>query len=202
GPVGVKKHLIPFLPEPRIVKTSKGYALEKGGRKSIGRLRAFLGNTGALLRAYTYLRLLGAEGLRSVSETAILHANYLRVSLGKDFPPFVDEPCMHECVLQPSSEVLQGIKTLDIAKRLLDFGFYAPTIYFPLIVPEAMMVEPTETESRQTLDRFIQAMSQIAREAVEDSQKLKGAPTRTPVGRLDEVRAARFPNLRWKPSEK
>ncbi|MBI4051795.1 MAG: aminomethyl-transferring glycine dehydrogenase subunit GcvPB, partial [Elusimicrobia bacterium] len=99
GPVGVKKHLIPFLPEPRIVKTSKGYVLEKGGRKSIGRLRAFLGNTGALLRAYTYLRFLGAEGLRLVSETAILHANYLRVSLGKDFPPFVDEPCMHECVL-------------------------------------------------------------------------------------------------------
>ncbi|MBI4056055.1 MAG: aminomethyl-transferring glycine dehydrogenase subunit GcvPB [Elusimicrobia bacterium] len=199
GPVGVKKHLIPFLPEPRVVKTKQGYKLEEDGRHSVGRLRAFFGNTGALIRAYTYLKLYGAEELRDISEMAILHANYLRVLLKENFPAYVDQSCMHECVLQPAG--LGEVKTLDVAKRLLDFGFYAPTVYFPLIVPEALMIEPTETESKQTLDRFVEAMRRIAQEAKEKPDWVKQAPHTTPVRRLDEVRAARFPNLRWKPNK-
>jgi len=200
GPVGVKKHLISFLPGSRIVRREKVYVLESPDASSIGRLRAFIGNTGVLIRSYIYLRLLGAEGLRSVSETAILHANYIRALLKEDYPSFVDEACMHECVLRPHPETLRGVRTLDIAKRLLDFGFHAPTIYFPLIVPEAIMVEPTETESKEVLDRFARVLKRIAQEARESPEKLKGAPYSAPIRRLDEVKAAREPNLRWKPA--
>lgn len=198
GPVGVKSHLIPFLPSPRVLKKKEGCELSEDFPDSIGRVRAFFGNTGVLLRAYCYLRRHSCEEFRQIAEAAILHANYLRVKLQEDYPAYVKEPCMHECVLQPDAKKFNGLRTLDVAKRLLDYGFYAPTVYFPLIVPEALMIEPTETESKSALDSFIRAMKLIAREAREDPEKLRRAPTTTPVRRLDEVKAAREPNLRWK----
>lgn len=200
GPVGVTQALTPFLPVPRVRKTEQGYVLEESTPLSIGKMRAFNGNSLILLRAYTYLRCLGREGLRKVSETAILNANYLRAKLRERYEVAIDEPCMHECVFTPAKQKPKGVKTLDIAKRLLDFGFHPPTIYFPLIVEEALMVEPTETESKETLDLFIQALNTIADEADRDPQILQNAPHTTPVRRLDEVKAAREPNLRWKPA--
>ena len=199
GPVGVRKHLEPFLPSPRVVKTGEGFALKSDFPDSIGRVRAFFGNTGVLIRAYAYFRRHGPAEFRQIAETAILHANYVRAKLKAEFPSYVDEPCMHECILQTDPHKMNGVKTMDVAKRLLDLGYYAPTVYFPLIVPESMMIEPTETESKQTLDRFIEAMLQIAKEAKTSPEVLKEAPTRTPVRRLDEVKAAREPDLRWKP---
>ncbi|MBI4054898.1 MAG: aminomethyl-transferring glycine dehydrogenase subunit GcvPB [Elusimicrobia bacterium] len=197
GPLGVRKSLEDFLPMPRVVREKGAYRLRENSKKTIGRIRSFFGNVGALVRAYAYIRSLGGTGLRQVSETAVLHANYLRVRLRKEFPSFVDEPCMHECVLQAVGPSWNGVKTQDVAKRLLDFGFYAPTIYFPLIVPEALMIEPTETESKQTLDEFIEAMRQIAQEAQSCPERLRAAPHHTHVRRVDEVQAARKPNLRW-----
>jgi glycine dehydrogenase subunit 2 len=150
-----------------------------------------------LVRAWTYIRSLGAAGLREVSEIAVLNANYVRVMLKDLYPQAVDRICMHETVLKGQIAGAQGVRTLDIAKRLIDYGFHPPTVYFPLIVPEALMIEPTETESKRTLDAFIQAMRQIAREAVETPDLLHQAPTKAPVRRLDEVRAARQPVLRY-----
>jgi glycine dehydrogenase subunit 2 len=200
GPVGVTQTLTPFLPVPRVRKTEQGYSLEESAPLSIGKVRAFNGNSLILLRAYTYLRGLGREGVRKVAETAILNANYLRVKLRDRYQLAIDEPCMHECIFTAAKQRPNGIRTLDIAKRLLDYGFHPPTIYFPLIVEEAMMIEPTETESKQTLDAFIEAMRAIADEAQKDPEILKNAPHTTPVRRLDEVKAAREPNLRWRPS--
>lgn len=199
GPVGVTHALTPFLPVPRVRKTDQGYALEESSPLSIGKVRAFNGNALVLLRAYTYIRCLGIEGLRKVSEAAILNANYLRVKLRDRYQIAINEPCMHECIFTPAKQRPYGIKTLDIAKRLLDYGFHSPTVYFPLIVDEALMVEPTETESKETLDLFIQAMRAIADEAEKTPELLREAPHATPVRRLDEVTAARAPNLRWKP---
>ena len=200
GPLGVKAHLEPFLPTPRVVKAGAGFKLDCDKPDSIGRVRAFFGNTGVLIRAYAYFRRHGPAEFRHIAETAILHANYVKERLKADFPAFVDEPCMHECILQTVPSKMNGVRTLDVAKSLLDRGFYAPTVYFPLIVPECMMIEPTETESKATIDSFVDAMLDIAKQARENPEAVKQAPTTTPVRRLDEVRAAREPDLRWKPA--
>ncbi len=198
GPVGVKKELIPFLPSPRIVKKGTGYGFDRDSKDSIGKLRTFYGNFGAVIRSYGYIRLLGAQGLKNVSEHAILNANYLKAKLLKMFDVPYGGYCMHEFVMSASKQKKKGVKALDIAKRLLDYGVYAPTIYFPLIVDEAMMVEPTETESKETLDRFVQILEAIDREIAENPSKVLDAPHSTPVSRIDEVQAARQPNLRYK----
>lgn len=198
GPLGVRKHLEPYLPVPRVLKQEEGYVLKEDFPESIGRVRAFFGSVGVLLRAYCYFRRHSAKEFREIAEAAIIGANYLKVKLREEYPAYVDEPCMHECVLQPDPKIFNGVRTLDIAKRLLDYGFYAPTVYFPLIVPEAMMLEPTETESKETLDGFVEAMKRIAAEARQDPEIMRSAPSTTPVRRLDEVKAAREPNLRWK----
>ena len=160
-------------------------------------MRSFAGNVGVALKAYAYLRSHDAATLRSIAENAILNANYARVSLQDLFPAAVDEPCLHECVLRTEPEKLNGVKTLDVAKRLLDLGFYAPTIYFPLIVHEALMIEPTETEAKETLDAFVAALRAIHAEALADPARVRAAPHDLPVQRLDELAAARAPNVAW-----
>ncbi len=197
GPVGVKKHLEDFLPVPRVIKDKDVYRRSLNYPKSIGRVHGFQGNIGVLLRAYCYMRLQGLEGFREMSESAILSANYLRAKLKTLFPKMSKEYCMHEVVVSGEGAFGPGIRTLDVAKRLLDYGFYAPTIYFPLIVPEAMMIEPTENETKETLDSFCQAMEKIIEESKNEPDKLKSAPLTTPVRRLDEVKAARQLNLKY-----
>jgi glycine dehydrogenase subunit 2 len=197
GPVGVKAHLEPFLPVPVTVRRGERYALDWRRPKSIGKLQAFWGNVGMLVRAYTYIRTMGADGLRAVSENAVLHANYVLKRLEAHYDAAAPGPCMHECVLSARRQKKLGVSAMDIAKRLLDLGFYAPSTYFPLIVEEALMIEPTETESKQTLDAFCDAMIQIAREAEENPAAIHEAPVTTPVRRLDQTRAAREPRLRW-----
>jgi glycine dehydrogenase subunit 2 len=197
GPVGVKSHLEPFLPAPVVVKDGGAYALDWKRPKSIGKLQAFWGNVGMLVRAYTYIRTMGGDGLRSVSDNAVLNANYVMKRLEADYDVSVPGPCMHECVLSARRQKRRGVTATDIAKRLLDLGFYAPSTYFPLIVEEALMIEPTETESKETLDAFCDAMIQIARETEQDPAVIHEAPVTTPVRRLDQTRAAREPNLTW-----
>ncbi len=199
GPVGIKAHLAPFLPVPVVVKDGKGYRLDWSRPQSIGKLQAFWGNFGMLVRAYTYIRTMGPDGLRSVSENAVLNANYVLKRLEEHYDRSVPGPCMHECVLSAGRQKRLGVTATDIAKRLLDLGFYAPSIYFPLIVEEALMIEPTETESKETLDEFCEAMMQIAREAESSPQIIRDAPVTTPVRRLDQTLAARQPQLRWTP---
>jgi glycine dehydrogenase subunit 2 len=195
----VKAALRPFLPSPVVVESNGQFRLEPVGPLSIGRVRSFFGNVGALVRAYAYIRGLGAEGLRRVSEGAILNANYLKALVKDVLPVPVDEPCMHEFVASAKElKATVGVKAMDIAKRLLDYGFYAPTICFPLIVEEALMIEPTETESREALESFAKALAAIVKEASDHPDKVRMAPHRMPVARLDEVLAAREPNLRWK----
>jgi glycine dehydrogenase subunit 2 len=169
--------------------------------QSVGQMKAFYGNFGVLVRAYAYIRTLGATGLREASETAVLNANYLRVKLQETYPVAVDRTCMHEFVLAgPPADADESVHTMDVAKRLIDLGHaHPPTVYFPLIVPEAMMIEPTETESKETLDRFVEDMSQIAQEARTKPNLLHEAPRNAPVRRLDEVQAARRPILRYEP---
>jgi len=192
GPVGVCDDLVPFLPTSRILKRGDGsYALEYRIAKTIGYIAPFYGNFGVILRAYIYMLTLGREGLARVSEAAVLSANYLRAHLTKAYDEPFDRPCMHECVLSAKRQAKAGVQALDIAKALLDRGYHPPTIYFPLIVPEAIMIEPTETESKQTLDAFIAAMLEIAELAETAPERVTTAPTTTPVGRLDETRAAR-----------
>ncbi|HZU08172.1 MAG TPA: aminomethyl-transferring glycine dehydrogenase subunit GcvPB [Chloroflexota bacterium] len=198
GPVAVRAELEPFLPVPVVRRRDDGtYYLDYERPQSIGRVRAFGGHFGVLVRAYTYLRLLGADGLRRVSEAAVLNANYLRVALQEWYEVAYNRPCMHEVVLSGRRLKAHGVRTLDVAKRLIDYGFHPPTIYFPLVVEEALMIEPTETESKATLDAFIAAMRAIAEEARQQPELLREAPHQTPVGRLDEVTAARRPVLRW-----
>jgi glycine dehydrogenase subunit 2 len=203
GPVGVKAHLEPFLPAPVVIKTAgkngDTYGLDWKRPKSIGKLQAFWGNFGMLVRAYTYIRTMGADGLRAVSDNAVLNANYIMKRLEQDYDVAVPGPCMHECVLSARRQKKQGVTATDIAKRLLDLGFYAPSTYFPLIVEEALMIEPTETESKDTLDLFCDAMIQIAREAETSPSVIHDAPVTTPVRRLDQTRAAREPSLKWSP---
>ncbi len=197
GPIGVKRHLEPFLATPRIVRDSDGYRLDSDRPDSIGKLRSFYGNFGMLVRAYTYILALGGDGLEQVSRRAILCANYIRERLRDHFPNATDQPVMHECVLTHDLEKKKGVSTLDIAKRLLDFGIHPPTIYFPLVVHGALMIEPTETESRQTLDDFVAAMERIYGEAMENPELLKQAPHALALRRVDEALAARRPLLRW-----
>lgn len=199
GPVGVKKSLREFLPVSRVVKRSDGtYALEYNCPSSMGYVAPFYGNFGVILKAYVYILLLGREGLIGVAENAVLNANYLMEKLKPYYHLPYERRCMHEFVLSANRQKKKGVRALDIAKRLLDFGFHPPTVYFPLIVEEAMMIEPTETESRETMDKFIEVMIQIAREAEQEPQTLKRAPHNLDISRLDEVKAVREPNLRWK----
>ncbi len=201
GPVAVRAHLEPFLPKPQVVKRGEGsYALDWDRPRSIGKVHSFFGNFGMHVRAYTYIRMHGAAGLRKVSETAILNANYIRHGLAEAYELPCGPNCMHEVVFSGDRQKNKGVKTLDIAKRLLDFGFHAPTTYFPLIVSEALMIEPTETESRAELDGFIAAMLEIDREASVEPDKVRNAPYTTPVRRIDEGRAGRELDVRWEPN--
>lgn len=198
GPVGVKSHLAPYLPKPLVVQAVDGqFHLDWNRPQSIGKVKGFYGNFGVLVRAYAYIRTMGPDGLKQVSESAVLSANYLmkRLSLAYDVP--FRRICKHEFVLSGRRQKKQGVKTLDIAKRLLDFGIHPPTIYFPLIVEECLMIEPTESESLETLDEFADIMLQIAKEVESNPEHVKSAPHRTVVGRLDETKAARSPVLHY-----
>ena len=193
GPVGVKEHLVPFLPVSIVIKRGDGtYALEYDRPRSIGYIAPFYGNFGIVLRAYVYILMLGKEGLARVAENAVLNANYVRHKLMGHYKPAVDLICKHECVFSPNEKMIaNGVHAIDIAKALIDRGFHPPTVYFPTIVKEAIMIEPTETESKETLDAFIQAMIEIADIAEKDPAQLKAAPTTTPVSRPDETTAAK-----------
>jgi glycine dehydrogenase subunit 2 len=196
GPVGVSEKLVPMLPVPRVVQRSDGsYRLDSTFEQSIGHVAPFYGNFAVILRAYAYLLTLGKEGLIRVSENAIINANYVRVQLKDYYQPAFDRVCLHECVLSARKIAEKGVRAVDVAKALIDRGFHPPTVYFPLIVEEALMIEPTETESKETLDAFIAAMIEIAERAESDPESLHRAPETTPVGRLDETEAARHPNL-------
>ncbi len=198
GPVGIKRELIPFMPVPVIEKNNIGqYKLNYNFSHSIGRVKAFYGNFGILVRAYTYIRTMGAEGLKKASETAVLNANYIMSQLKDYYHLPYDRQCMHESVFSDKIQNKNGITTLDIAKALIDYGFHPPTIYFPLIVKGAIMIEPTETESKDTMDRFIDAMKDIADRAEKNPDSLKKSPLKPKVTRLNETKAAREPNLRW-----
>ena len=219
GPVGVSERLAPFLPAPmpllvagdadEVPPQRVGRAIDAGGplrargagraASAIGKVRAFTGNFGMHVRAYTYIRSNGAAGLREISNDAVLAANYLRVRLADAYDLPYDRICKHEVVFSGRRQKHEhGVSTLDIAKAILDHGIHPPTIYFPLIVEEALMIEPTETESLETLDRFAAVMHEIADTAASDPAALKAAPITTPVGRLDEAGAARHPNLRYR----
>jgi glycine dehydrogenase subunit 2 len=200
GPVGVRADLEPFLPVPVVASDDGVYGWEYDRPQSVGRMRSFVGNFGILARAYTYIISNGADGLRDISRHAVLNANYILALLRDLYPPAVDRVCKHECVLSATALARDhGITATDVAKALLDHGYHAPTIYFPLpaVTPEAIMIEPTETESKETLDGFIAAMREIALEAAEAPERVKERPLTTPVRRLDEVTAARKPSLRW-----
>ncbi|MBN1993670.1 MAG: aminomethyl-transferring glycine dehydrogenase subunit GcvPB [Anaerolineae bacterium] len=192
GPVGVNQKLLAFLPGPIVGREGEAYQFVMPP-KSIGRLKAFHGNFGMLIRALTYIMMMGEAGLREVTFNAVLNANYLKARLEKLYPVKYNRPCMHEFVA--AGNIAEGVHTMDIAKRLIDYGFHPPTVYFPLIVHEALMIEPTETESKETLDAFVDALVKIAEEARENPDLLHTAPHHTPVTRLDEVNAARKPVL-------
>jgi glycine dehydrogenase subunit 2 len=203
GPVGVQARLLDFLPISIVVKRDDGtYALEYNRPKSIGYVAPFYGNFGVVLRAYVYILMLGKEGLARVAENAVLNANYIRVKLKDYYAPAFDAICKHECVFSPTQQMLDnGVHAIDIAKALIDRGFHPPTVYFPTIVKEAMMIEPTETESQETMDAFIEAMIEIADLAVNDPAQLKDAPVTTPVSRPDETAAAKNLDIACLPSQ-
>ncbi len=197
GPIGVKEKLVDFLPGHYIEKTDDGYTFSDNPKHTIGKVRSFHGNFGVMLKAYSYILSMGSDGLVSASQLAVLNANYLKESLKEDYVLPIKSVCKHEFVLSGLIEA-NGASTLDIAKRMMDYGYHPMTIYFPLIVEEAMMIEPTETETKETLDGFIIALKEIAEEAKTSPEKLKEAPISTLVRRLDEVTAARKPILTWK----
>ncbi|MDR0977501.1 MAG: aminomethyl-transferring glycine dehydrogenase subunit GcvPB [Endomicrobium sp.] len=198
GPVGVKSFLESFLPVPRVDKEEEKYVLNYKKPESIGKLKAFFGNFPVILKAYVYVKALGGDGLKNVSQQAVLNANYMLAKFKDKINVPAGSKCMHEFVLSPKMLFKNGVKTIDVAKRLLDYGYYAPTVYFPLIVDEAIMIEPTETESKNTLDEFVDVLTKIIlEEAALEPQKLKDAPVNTPVKRLNEVEAARKPILKW-----
>jgi glycine dehydrogenase subunit 2 len=200
GPVCVTGELAEFLPGPLPVEFEDGSFGLGWPEHTIGRVRSFYGNFGVLVRAFAYIRALGGEGLTEVAEQAVLSANYLKSKLEGTFVVPYGRTCMHEFVMSGASQKKEsGVRTLDMAKRLLDYGFHPPTVYFPLIVDEAMMIEPTETEPAAALDSFAEVMLTIAEEAARDPELVKGAPYTTPVRRLDEAGAARNPDLCWKP---
>lgn len=198
GPVGVKKQLVDFLPVPQVDYDGEKYYLNYDIPNTIGKVRSFYGNFDVVVKAYAYILFNGPEGLTKVCENAVLNANYIMENLKDIYYLPYDRYCKHEFVLSSKwQKQKNGVKTLDVAKRLLDFGIHPPTVYFPLIVEEALMIEPTETESKETLDTFISVMRQIAKEAEENPDFVKSAPHDTPVGRLDETRAARHPVLKY-----
>ncbi|MFQ5844222.1 MAG: aminomethyl-transferring glycine dehydrogenase subunit GcvPB [Planctomycetota bacterium] len=198
GPIAVSDELAPYLPAPLVVRDGDRYALDHDRPKSIGRVRSFFGQTGVYLRAWAYLRALGPDGVRRTGEMAVLNANYLRARLRGLLEIPHDRICGHEFVASAARlKKEHGVRALDVAKRLLDLGFHPSTIYFPLIVPECLMIEPTETESKETLDAFAEAIGTIVSEAQRDPEALRRAPRRMPVGRLDEVAAVKEPHLRW-----
>ena len=198
GPVGVAAHLVPFLPVPKVVEDEEGYLTVVGqDGESCGQISGFMGNFGVLLRAYTYILMLGKQNVKMVGPLAVLGANYIKESLKDCYKLPIESVCKHEFVFDGLLDQSTGVTTLDIAKRLLDYGFHAPTIYFPLLFHQAIMIEPTETESKETLDGFIEIMRHIAAEAISDPESLKTAPHTTPVRRLDETTAARQPILRY-----
>ncbi len=196
GPVGVSEELERYLPVPLVARDGDAYRLDCARPDSIGRIHSFYGNFLIMLRAYVYIRMLGPDGIRAAGENAVLNANYLMARLRKEFNLPIDRVCKHEFVIN-DKDMPGGVTTNDIAKRLLDYGFHSPTVYFPLLIPGAMMIEPTETECMETLDRFAEALVSIKREAREDPGLVKGAPHTTPVGRVDAVMAARRPVLKW-----
>jgi glycine dehydrogenase subunit 2 len=201
GPVGVKKALVPFLPTPRVVRNGDGtFALETDNPQSIGRVANFFGNFGIMARAFAYITMLGREGLIQVSEQAVLNSNYIMSQLKSHYDLPYDQTCMHECVFSASRQLKHGVHAIDIAKYLIDRGYHPPTVYFPLIVKEAIMIEPTETESKETMDAFIAVMREAAEMAEKDPEALHQAPLTMPVSRLDETKAAREQNVcfgRW-----
>ena len=200
GPVAVRDDLRDFLPSPVVTRDDDGAFTLTQPPLSIGALSTFWGNFGVLLRAYTYIRALGGDGLRNVSDDAVVNANYLLARLSDAFDVPYDRTCMHEALLSGRRQKRNGVKTLDIAKRLLDYGYYAPTVYFPIVIEEAMLIEPTESESKETIDAFCDAMIAIAEEAQDSPELVLNAPTLTPVRRLDEATAARRPVLHWQGS--
>ena len=195
GPVCVKKELEPFLPVPRIVKIDGRYALDENRSDSIGKLQAFYGNFGVMLKAYSYIRTMGPKNLKKASQLAVLNANYIKEMLKDTLHLPFDRPCMHECVFSDKHQTPDHVTTLDMAKRLMDYGFHPPTVYFPLVVAGAIMVEPTETEAKEDIDRYIEAFKAIAGEAKDDPGLLHDAPHKCKVRRLDETTAARRPCL-------
>jgi glycine dehydrogenase subunit 2 len=199
GPVGVAEELLDFLPVPQVEKTPSGFRVTTERPKSIGRVKSFYGQFAVMVRAYVYIREMGALGLRRASEMAVLNANYIRARLEDTYHLPYPAQSMHEVVFSDKNLQDAGVTTLDVAKRLLDYGFHPPTVYFPLVVHGAMMIEPTETESPETLEEFIQAMKKIAEEARTDPELVRTSPHKTVVRRLDEVKAAREPILTWKP---
>ncbi|HJL16998.1 MAG TPA: aminomethyl-transferring glycine dehydrogenase subunit GcvPB [Sandaracinaceae bacterium LLY-WYZ-13_1] len=200
GPVAYKKTLSPFAPAPTLEAKDDGtFFFDFDRPQTVGRLRSFYGNFGMMVRAYAYLREMGAEGLQRATELAVLNANYLRARLGETWQVAYDQICMHELIISDRHLKETGVTTMDVAKRLMDYGFHAPTVYFPLVVKGAMLIEPTETETKETLDRFVEVMEAISHEANEDAEKVKQAPHLTRLRRLDETRAARHPVLRWTP---
>jgi glycine dehydrogenase subunit 2 len=200
GPVAVRASLADYLPVPRLIRRGDVLRWSEEAPKSVGRLRSFYGNFGILVRAYAYITRLGGPGLAEASRLAVLNANYLRARLRGTYHLPYDTPSLHECVFSDRNLQDYDVHTLDLAKRLLDYGFYAPTIYFPLVVKGALMIEPTETETRETLDEFADALLRIAEEARTEPDLVREAPHRTRVARLDETRAARRPVLRWRPA--
>jgi glycine dehydrogenase subunit 2 len=197
GPVGVTAALEEYLPVPRVVREGDGYTLSGGSQKSIGRVHPYFGNFNVLVKAYAYIVSLGADGLREVADNSILNANYLLAGIGERYDVAYPGPCMHEFVASGRALRKYGVRTVDVAKRLLDYGLHAPTVYFPLIVEEALMIEPVETERKRDLDHFAGVMERIADEARENPDLLLEAPVNTPVRRLDEAAAARAPDLCW-----
>jgi len=195
GPVCVKKHLEPFLPIPRVIRQDELYVLKEDFPQSIGRLHAFYGNVGVMLKAYSYILSMGPEHLKKASQLAVLNANYIKEKLKNTFHLAYDRPCMHECVFSDKIQQANKISTLDMAKRLMDYGFHPPTIYFPLVVHGAMMIEPTETECREEIDQFIETMKAVANEAQNNPDLLRNAPVTPKLNRLDETSAARKPCL-------
>ncbi len=200
GPVAFKQKLADFAPTPVISHaTDRGYYFDFDRPKSVGRLRSFYGNFGMMVRAYAYIREMGAAGLTQATELAVLNANYLRACMQKTWEVAFDQLCMHEFLASDRHLKQTGVTTLDIAKRLMDYGFHAPTVYWPLVVKGAMLIEPTETESKSTLDQFVTAMSEISQQALKEPEMVKKAPHSTRLRRLDETQAARRPKLRWRP---
>ena len=200
GPVALKKHLAPFMPVPTVEKQGNRFLLDYKRPKSIGKVRAFYASFGVMVRSYTYIRSMGPAGLRRAAEVAVLNANYILSQLKGVYHLPYDRHCMHECVFTDALQARHDIHTLDIAKRLIDYGFHPPTIYFPLIVKGALMIEPTETESKETIDQFVAAMKRIAQEAQENPELLRLAPHNPRVTRMNETKAAREPKLRWRPT--